>query len=274
MGYVAAVVCLLDRGAGAASLDDGLVISWRPSGDCPSYEVFLGDVGRLTAGAAETVPATVHLETFQDALGAWQASMRIDLRDGHQERHFSGATCAALVSGAAIIVASSIERHPAEAPAASAAPKPVDVAPRPALFLALAMLADRGTLPAWPALGASAAVGWQRQIGAWRLRMMVEGGFFPAQSSDPSPEGVSGRFSLLAGAIRSCATFAPFEYLDLGACLGGGLEWMRGRAVGPPEEVNGYASLGWWASWAAAPLSLGASLPIFPWSVGSRAMSL
>jgi hypothetical protein len=200
------------------------------------------------------VPAIVHLDTSQDADGRWQASLTIDLHEGHQERRLSGASCAALVSGAAVIVASAIEGTVSEVAKPSGTSPPVPPAKSFGLTGTVSALADRGTLPVWPAGGASVAIGWKYPTSGRRFRAMIEGGFFPARTSAPNANGISGRFSLLEGTVRGCMTVDPFIRLEVGGCLGFGLAWMRGAAVGPPESVKGHASWGSWGIMGIGPL--------------------
>jgi hypothetical protein len=242
-----------------------LELEWNAPSTCPTRQAVLDEVAHTlgSARAASDAPV-VRVDVSREATATtdrYLATLRMTSGAQVHERRMEADDCAAVASAAALIMALAVEGilpatpptpRPLQRRSPATPPAPVEpkVAPRltkpwrSRLVVSAAALADTATLPA-VALGADVAVGWNGAHGALHVGVSAHGAFFPSRFGGVDDTG--GRFDLLEGQLRGCAGYAwPLVgALEVGPCLGLGVDHMSGSGRGSPVSLTGSGS---WAS--------------------------
>ena len=217
-------------------------IAWEAPPSCPSRDDFVEDVARVSSlSQLQHIPIQIRVRASQLRNGTWDGLLTLDMRGSQRERRLNAATCGAVVSGAAVVVATLLEEPVlavSDAPIATgvvlAAPgnQSHKAAAAASAVVGVSAVGDVGSLPGAPATGADVSLGWYRPASAWRLRIVLDGSYFLPRSTNLAAVGIAGRFTLLAGEARGCAT-APLKRADVGGCVGVDLGRTYGTAGGP-----------------------------------------
>ncbi len=241
-----------------------LELSWNAPATCPTREAVLDEVARTLGSAHAVSDATVvRVDVTREAADRYQGTLRMTSGGAVHERTLEADGCAAVASAAALIMALAVEGMlppvppPTPPPPAHAPPTaPIDAqaAPLPGepwrsrLVVSASALADTATLPA-VALGPDLGVAWVGARHALRLGVSAHGAFFPSRFGGVDDTG--GRFDLLEGQLRGCAGYA-WNHLEIGPCLGLGVDHMSGSGRGSSVSLTGAGS---WASSQGAALA-------------------
>lgn len=233
--------------AGSANAQSSTMeLAWNAPAECPSRDAVLAEIARTLGHPPAGQATTVRADVTRDEEGLWHASVRIEAGPARSERTLDAATCPAVASAAALILAVAAEGGlPSEPPlppeparasreqSAPAAPSPAPPPPTSSKLLVDAgAVLDEKTMPSL-AGGAELAVGWRFATGTWRPRAFVRGAFFPAQSTflaNRPTEG--GSFRLLTASGQACLEYATGR-LEVGPCVGGELDSMSATGIGP-----------------------------------------
>ena len=87
----------------------------------------------------------------------------------------------------------------------------------------------------------TSASGWSGAHRALRLGVSAHGAFFPSRFGGVDDSG--GRFDLLEGALRGCAGYT-WKSVEIGPCLGLGVDHMSGSGRGSSVSLTGSGSWG------------------------------
>jgi hypothetical protein len=232
----------------AASADP--MIEWNVPSSCPSKEAFLADVASASAVSnLGNIPMAIRMQTSQLPDGSWNGSLILGMEGSEQQRHLEAATCGGVVSGAAVIVAALLDELTLDAKGeASRTIASVGVVGNPnhrfdmisGAIAGLALIGDVGSLPGAPATGGDLAVGWYRARSKWRFRVWLDGSYFLPRSTQGT--GIQGRFSVLAADARGCATVPLLNRVEIGGCMGAGVDRVHGIASAPSDVVQALPS--------------------------------
>jgi hypothetical protein len=212
---------------------------WNAPPGCPSQGEVLEEVGRVLGErvAGEGVRATANVSGDEEG---WHADLSIDARGATSARKLEAATCPAIASAAAVIIAVAVERGLSPEPPPSLTPAPPVTPPRQAryesrLLVGAGVVFEQGTLPNL-AGGAEASLGWLLSVDGARIRVLATGAYFPHASSNPAP-GEGADFDLVDVAGRACAAIAAGAF-DVGPCVGARFDSMSAFNVRAPQATS------------------------------------
>jgi hypothetical protein len=218
-------------------------IEWVAPAGCPSHEEILGVVERILGSSALQSAVDARVTVTQDE-GGFHAEVTVTASGATSTRSVNGESCRAVGDAAALIVA--LAANPAasaeDAVPASPAPahppsiEPVASAPNPerrrTAFLDASLFVDLGSLPS-TGLGGEFGVGWN----PLHLDVEIVAAFLASQratlASIPS-QGADLRFARVGA--RACYELFDAR-LDVGPCLGGGVEWIAATGFGSPPDL-------------------------------------
>ena len=248
-------------------------LSWTAPSGCPGEDEVGARLARLIPPETAAPDWQVRAVVTRGVDRRFALRLTFESAGRSHERALDAASCTELADAAAVIVALGVNpsapvpaappQDPARVPSPPPATQrlPADIAPttsvpRPAEDSMVHALSERtrrlgvsvlggasvGVLPS-PSFGASAAVAWM----SGRLRVELQGAWFPPAPVAVPSQGVGGSFELLVAGASACGSLLRAGPLFVGPCAGveGGLLTARGpgTAVGQPLDSS--------AAWAA-----------------------
>jgi hypothetical protein len=216
-------------------------IEWVAPAGCPSHEEILGVVERIVGSSALRSAVDARVTVTQDE-HEFHAEVIVSASGATSTRSVTGESCRAVGDAAALIVALAANPDanpapPAPARPASAPPPAIEPVASPASpdrrrapFLGASLFVDLGSLPS-TGLGGELGIGWN----PLHLDLEIVGAILASQralASSPS-QGADLQFARVGA--RACYELfdAP---LDVGPCLGGGVEWIWATGFGSPPD--------------------------------------
>jgi hypothetical protein len=225
-------------------------IEWVAPAGCPSHEEILGVVERIVGSSALRSAVDARVIVTQDAR-EFHAEVTVSASGATSTRSLTGESCRAVGDAAAFIVALAANPDANPVPPVAAAPPP---APRPSIepasppspevrrvaFLNASVFVDVGSLPS-TGLGGELGVGWNPV----HVDLEIAGALLASQRAmlaSNSSQGADLRFAHVGA--RACYELFDTR-LDVGPCLGGGVEWIAARGFGsaPDQPANATGTL-------------------------------
>ncbi len=227
-------------------------LEWVAPAGCPSRDEILGAIVR-TAGATPLRGAVDAQVIVTQDERQFRAAVTVSASGATSTRSLEGESCRAVGDAAALVVAlaaSPDARPPAPALPAPSAPADAHVieltASPPAVPLRrnavfdASFLVDVGSLPS-TGLGCELGVGWTPSH--WDLEFV--GAFLAPQRATIRSSQLQGADLWLAH-VGARACYELFDArLDVGPCLGGGVEWIVAHGFGsaPDQPANATGSM-------------------------------
>ena len=237
-------------------------LAWRAPAECPAQDAVLGEVAGVLGHVPAGAPIQARVEVTRAEDGLWKAQLELATRGAQGQRQLVAASCEAIASATALIVAVAVEsgvmpesprttqsdtaRNDGRAPAAL----PFF---RSQLLVGASGVVDDGAMPSI-AGGVEVGIGWTGAWRAWRVRVLASGAAFPDQSklADQAPlaaKNEGGDFRLLDVSGRACAGVILGSF-DLGPCVGAEFDSMD--AWGTPTVASpGHTSSSTGAQWVS-----------------------
>ena len=219
-------------------------IEWVAPAGCPSHDEILGVIERIVGASALRSAVDARVIVTQDP-HEFRAEVAVSASGATSTRSLTGESCRAVGDAAAFIVALAANPDanppatatPAPAPAASIEPAGPPAAPslRRAAFLDAAFFIDVGSLPS-TGLGGAIGVGWNPA----HLDLEIVGALLASQRATLASRTTLGA-DLQFAHVGARACYELFDArLDVGPCLGGGVEWIaaRGFASAPDQSKS------------------------------------
>lgn len=239
----------------ARALPETVKLDWNAPPECPAREHVLLDVARVLGDSpANRGPLAVRADVARTGSGRWAAVLSVAGPEGRRERHLEAESCGAVASAIALIVAVSIEmdgspgqKTPPDTLVRAIAAPPGNAPARAwQLVTTVGGLIDGGSLPRL-AGGAEVALGLGLAAATWRVRALAGIGYFPGQTVIGARVEEGGRFRLLEGSVRACASITRGRF-DAGPCLGAEIATMSAEGVGPETTFEPASASGVWGS--------------------------
>jgi hypothetical protein len=229
-------------------------IEWVAPAGCPSHEEILGVVERIVGSSTLRSAVDAHVTLTQDER-AFRAEVTVTASGATSTRNVTGESCRAVGDAAALIVALAANPDASPAPPVTGGParapppsiEPAASPPNPELrhaaFLDASFFVDIGSLPS-TGVGGELGVGWNPV----HLDVEIVAAFLASQSATLASiqsQGADFRFARVGA--RAC--YEVFDArLDVGPCLGGGVEWIAATGFGSlpdvPENAMGQLIVG------------------------------
>jgi hypothetical protein len=181
----------------------------------------------------------------------FHAEVTVSASGATSTRGLAGESCRAVADAAAIVIALAARPDASASPSAVPIPtfarrvEPVTLPPSPALrrpfFVEASFLVDSGLLPS-AGLGGELAVGWS----STHLNLEIAGAFLgPQRTTLASPPSRGADVWLAHVGARACYELFDAR-LDVGPCVGAGVEWITARGFGstPDEPANATGTMG------------------------------
>ncbi len=225
-------------------------IEWVAPAGCPSQQEVLGVVERIVGPSALRSAVDAQVTVTQDE-HEFHAQVTVSASGATSTRSLTGESCRAVGDATALIVALAAnpdanpvlpvptEPPPAPPPAIEPAASPSPELRRVA-FLDASFFVDVGSLPS-TGVGGELGIGWNPV----HLDLEIVGALLASQratlASNPS-QGADLRFAHVGA--RACYELFDTR-LDVGPCLGGGVEWVAARGFGsaPDQPANATGNL-------------------------------
>jgi hypothetical protein len=223
-------------------------LEWVAPAGCPSHGEILEAIERTVGAGARggAVDARVIVTAGEREL---RAELTVSASGATSTRSLTGESCRAIADAATLVIALAANPDavplasppappPPAPPTSAAAPPPV---PRRAVFVEASFLVDSAILPA-AGLGGELAVGWSPAHFALEITGAFVGPERATLASAPS-QGAS----LWLGHLGARACYELFDArIDVGPCLGGGVEWTPARGFGttPDQPANATGQMG------------------------------
>ena len=222
-------------------------IEWVAPAGCPSHEEILGVVERIVGSSALRSAVDARVTVTQDE-HEFHAEVTVSASGATSTRSVTGESCRAVGEAAALIVALAANPDANPAPPVPAGPAP---APPPAIepvaspaspdsrhapFLGASLFVDLGSLPS-TGLGGELGIGWN----PLHLDFEIVGAILASQralASSPS-QGADLQFARVGA--RACYELFDAR-LDVGPCLGAGVEWIWATGFGSPPDLPANAT--------------------------------
>jgi len=213
-------------------------LAWKAPAECPAQDAVVGEVARVLGH----LPAGAPLE--------------LATKSAQSQRQLVAASCEAIASATALIVAVAIEGGVMpESPRAAQLNTASNDGRAPAgppffrsqLLVSAAGVLDDGAMPTI-AGGFELGIGWTGAWRAWRVRLLASAALFPDQrklADEPrlATNSEGGDFRLLDASGRACGGIVLGSF-DLGPCVGA--EFDSIDAWGTPNVASpGHTSAQW-----------------------------
>jgi hypothetical protein len=223
-------------------------IEWVAPAGCPSHEEILEVVERIVGSSALRSAVDARVTVTQDE-HEFHAEVTVSASGATSTRSLTGESCRAVGDAAALIIALAanpdanpappVPARPAPAPPPSIEPvaSPANTDRRRAPFLGASFFVDLGSLPS-TGLGGELGVGWNPV----HLDLEIVAAILASQrallASSPS-QGADLQFARVGA--RACYELfdAP---LDVGPCLGAGVEWIWATGFGSTPDLPANAT--------------------------------
>lgn len=227
-------------------------IEWVAPAGCPSQEEILGVVERIVGSSPLRSAVDARVTVTQDA-SEFHAEVTVSTSGATSTRSLTGESCRAVGDAAAFIIALAANPDANPVPPLPAGPPPVPppssepvVASRPdrevrrIAFLDASFFVDVGSLPS-TGVGGELGIGWNPV----HLDLEIVGALLGQQRAtlaSNASQGADLRFAHVGA--RACYELFDAR-LDLGPCLGGGVEWIAARGFGaaPDQPANATGTL-------------------------------
>jgi hypothetical protein len=282
VGALFAVEARTDVRAATPGESMSVALTWNAPAECPTEAEVLAEVARVLDGRRkDRVAVATRVDVERTPSARWRGTISLEIRDARSTRGFEAETCAGIASGAALIIAVTVEGGAlppsSSSPPPATAPPDATVAtvvktaspPPPALpsqlVVTTAGVLDTGLMPGTAAAGVEGALGWSRHLPVGRVRALVGAAYFPGRTTAPGSAGEGGQFSLLALSLRVCGA-AAFGRFQAGPCLGAEMSRMSASGFGPATRFEEGDASSWWGAGvagAAASWSLSPGLAVF-----------
>jgi hypothetical protein len=218
-------------------------LEWVAPAGCPSRDEILGAIERTVGATALRSAVDAQVIVTKDER-QFRAAVTVSASGATSTRSLAGESCRAVGDAAAFVVAlaaSPDARPPAPALPAPSAPATAAVIERSAsppavplrrnAFFDASFFVDVGSLPS-TGLGCEVGVGWNPSH--WDLE--VVGAFLaPQRATIQSPQSQGADLWLAHVGARACYELFDAR-LDVGPCLGGGVEWIAAHGFGSPPD--------------------------------------
>jgi hypothetical protein len=224
-------------------------IEWVAPAGCPSRDEMLGVVERIVGANALRSAVDARVIVTRDERG-FHAEVTVSSSGATSTRSLVGESCRAVGDAAALVVAlaASPEENP-PAPRLPAAPAPIlappperDASPAPprvrrVVFVDASFFVNDGSLPSL-GLGGELGVGWNPAH--WDLEIV--GAFLAPQRATLASMSSQGADLWLAH-LGARACYELFDArLDVGPCVGGGVQWVTAQGFGSLPDVPAKAT--------------------------------
>lgn len=217
-------------------------IEWVAPAGCPSEEEILGVVERIVGSSTLRSAVDARVTVTQDN-GEFHAEVTVSASGATSTRNLTGESCHAVGDAAALIVALAANPAAGAEAAVPAVParvppsiEPVASAPNPehrrSAFLHASFFVDLGSLPS-TGVGGEVGVGWNPS----HLDVEILAAFLAPQRATLASihsQGADFRFARVGA--RACYELFDAR-LDVGPCLGGGVEWISAEGFGSPPDL-------------------------------------
>ena len=216
-------------------------IEWVAPAGCPSHEDILGVIERIVGSSALRSAVDARVTVTQDER-EFHAEVTVSASGATSTRSLTGESCRAVGDAAALIVALAANPDANPAPLVPAEPPPAhppSIEPvaspsfelRGVAYLDGSFAVDLGSLPS-TGLGGELGIGWNPV----HLDLEIFGALLGQQratlASNPS-QGADLRLARVGA--RACYELFDTR-LDVGPCLGGGVEWIAAQGFGSPPD--------------------------------------
>ncbi len=220
-------------------------LEWVAPAGCPSREEILGVIERTVGASALRGAVDARVIVTQEER-EFRAEVTVSASGATSTRSLAGESCRAIGDAVAFVIAlaASPDANP-PAPPRPAAPvpapsiEPAASPPAPRLrrvaFIDASLFVDSGSLPS-TGVGGEVGVGWNPA----HLDLEIVGAFLASQGATLASTRSQGANLWLAHlGARACYELFD-ERLDVGPCLGAGVEWITARGFGsvPDQPAN------------------------------------
>jgi hypothetical protein len=230
-------------------------LEWVAPAGCPSREEILGVVERIVAAKALRSEVDARVIVTEDEHGV-RAEVTVSASGATSTRSLAGESCRAVGDATALIIAlaASPDENPqppplpvAQAPTLAPPPERAASPPPPLLrraaFIDASFFVNEGSLPS-TGLGGELGVGWNPAH--WDLEIVAS--FLGPQRATLASTSSQGADLWLAH-LGARACYELFDArLDVGPCLGGGIQWLTAQGFGSvpdqPENATGNMVVG------------------------------
>ena len=231
-------------------------LAWKAPAECPAQDAVVGEVARVLGHLPAGAPIQVRAEVTRAEDGLWKAQLELATKSAQSQRQLVAASCEAIASATALIVAVAIEGGVMpESPRAAQLNTASNDGRAPAgppffrsqLLVSAAGVLDDGAMPTI-AGGFELGIGWTGAWRAWRVRLLASAALFPDQrklADEPrlATNSEGGDFRLLDASGRACGGIVLGSF-DLGPCVGA--EFDSIDAWGTPNVASpGHTSAQW-----------------------------
>jgi hypothetical protein len=226
-------------------------LEWVAPAGCPSRAAIQDAIGRTVGASALRGAVEARVVVTQDER-EFRAEVTVSASGATSTRSLVGESCSAIGDAAALVVA--LAANPDASPAVPAAPAtpppPAPSTPHAAsslvsplrrnAFVDASFFVEQGSLPS-TGVGCELGVGWNPA----HVDLEIVGSFLaPQRAMLPLTPSQGADLWLAYVGARACYDVFDAQ-IDVGPCLGGGVEWIMAQGFGtsPDEPANATGKL-------------------------------